>query len=424
MPRSVCIEAALQLTTERFAAELSQPSGQAPAWSEFEWTMARAAAVIHGVTPLLANLPGWREPQHWHQFVTQQRHHTALRAERLAGALALIDEEARRAMLPVLALKGSALYALGLYPDAERPMADIDLLVAPENVKRVRGLLERLAFREVSKSLRHRVFVEASAPPGGQPPDPPYGERAGATLKVELHRHIAECFPGREVDITGWLWPRERHPGVNPYSSLPALMGHLLLHAAGNMANLGLRLIHLHDIALLARRMRAVDWDMLLEQRIAHRRPWWALPPLELVARYYPDHIPGAVLAALRPLCPRRLRKQALRRRISDFSYSTPTLQAFPALPWALSFTDQLAYMRSRVWPNAETLRLRAIGSRETWARGNPWRQQSQGRQILHWLLARPLRPASMFLVRAAMADQAARAGQSPPGLDAQTGIV
>lgn len=424
IPPRARIEAALRRATERFAAELSRPSGQTPAWSEFQWTMARAAAVMHGVTPLLATLPGWDEPQRWHQFATEQRHHTALRRQRLAGALALIDQEARRARLPIMALKGSALHALGLYRDGERPMADIDLLVAPEDASQGDRLLETLGFREVGRSSRHGVFIETSAPPRGQAPDPPYGECAGAALKVELHRHIAECFPGSEVDITERLWSTGRHSGVNPYASLSALMLHLLLHAAGNMASLGLRLIQLHDIALLARRMRAVDWEALFAQRSARRGPWWALPPLELAARYYPHHIPGDVLAALRPLCSRRLRRQALRRTLSDYSYSAPRLQAFPALVWARTFTDKLAYLRSRVRPDAEALRLRALVARETWAGGNPWRQQSHGRQIVHWLLARPLRPASMYLVRAAMADQAARAGQSLPGVDAHRDLA
>jgi len=48
------VQSALRTATETFAVELAEPGNSAPAWSDLEWTMAKAAAVLQGVTPLLA----------------------------------------------------------------------------------------------------------------------------------------------------------------------------------------------------------------------------------------------------------------------------------------------------------------------------------------------------------------------------------
>jgi len=48
-------------------------------------------------------------------------------------------------------------------------------------------------------------------------------------------------------------------------------MRHLLLHAAGNIRARALRQMQLHDIALLAPRMKASDWSELLA---TNERAW------------------------------------------------------------------------------------------------------------------------------------------------------
>jgi hypothetical protein len=73
------VEQALRQATELFAAELADPGRERPKWNEFEWRMARAAAVLQGVTPLLAGILRWRGPRGWERFLSQQRIHTATR---------------------------------------------------------------------------------------------------------------------------------------------------------------------------------------------------------------------------------------------------------------------------------------------------------------------------------------------------------
>jgi Uncharacterised nucleotidyltransferase len=416
MPSRRRIEAALHQVTERFAAELAQPSAQTPDWSEFGWTMARAGAVLHGVTPLLASTTRWQAPAPWRQFAEEQRQATALRHERLMALLSRIDEQSCNAQLPIMALKGAALHRLGLYRAGERPMADLDLLVAPRDVRRAQDLLEAIGYHEVAVVWKHRMY-EPHAPSHAPRGEARFGEHASATIKIDLHTRIAERLAASATDLTEHVWPREPSAGLNPYPSLVALLLHVVLHAAGNMTGLGLRLIHLHDIALLAARMQPADWSALLASRVGGRPPWWALPPLELVSRYYPERIPATVLSTLRPLCSRRLRALARRRKLSEVSYSTLRIRALPALSWARTLSDKLGYIRSRIGPDAEIGAELAVTRRESWASGSTWFGQSQGRRILQWLVARP-RPATMYALHAAWADQAAPATPRPPDAD------
>ena len=110
----------------------------------------------------------------------------------------------------------------------------------------------------------------------------------------------------REVDITRTVLPGDPHPGLNRYRSGAALMTHLLLHAAGNIRARALRLLHLHDIALLATRLHGDAWESVLQQD--GRGAWWAFPALQLTARYYPDAIPLSVLERAQSACPWPLR--------------------------------------------------------------------------------------------------------------------
>src|SRR5215469_7450439 len=147
LPPLKTVKAGLLRTTEALAHELAraQPGTGTPAWSDLEWRLASAAAVAHGVSPLLSRLSFWQNAG-WQQFLAGQHEHVELRYQRMASLLARIDAEAREAGLPIVPLKGSALHAIGLYTAGDRPMADIDLLVRDEDAERAVALLEELGY--------------------------------------------------------------------------------------------------------------------------------------------------------------------------------------------------------------------------------------------------------------------------------------
>lgn len=397
----------LRRSTEALAAELARPGGATPAWSELEWRLATAVAVAHGVSPLLCGCCAWENPS-WRRFLESQREHVALRHRRIAALLQRIDADARAAGLALVPLKGSALHALGIYAPGERPMADIDLLVHEDGAAAAIELLLQLGYVESFAQWKHRVFKPATGQPFAG-----LGEHRDTPVNIELHTRIRERLPVSMVDITARIQPCAPRPGLNPYPSNGALMSHLLLHAAGNLCGRSLRLLHLHDIALLAARMAARDWDALWDGGDAEP-PWWALPPLRLAARHYPAAIPAAVLARLERDCPLLLRTISRRQSLTRVSCSELWLHAFAGIEWSRSLREAGRYLRNRVSPPDEARKERADMARtQLWLQGQRWVVSPHRRRVLTWLTRPVPRMDMLYVVRAALEDES-KAQASP----------
>ena len=396
LPPLVRVAAALRGITEHLAHELASPKPTAPDWSEFEWRTARAVAAMHGISGLLAGELLWRGSGGWAEFLRQQREHIARRQLLIDELLAAVAERFRRQGIPVQVLKGAALHLEGLYRHGERPMADLDLLTASQHLVRAGEILGSLGLREAHRTFKHRVFEAYNSAQARS-----FGEHADNGIKVELHERICEQLPYRLTDISHLVWPRDAVAGLNPYPSRAALMAHLLLHAGNAMAYRMLRLIQLHDIALLAQRLTSQDWQQLLEWR-----PWWAWPPLSLAVRYCGASGPQAVTSALRACCPAILRRTCTRQRLSDVSLSRLWLEAFPGIEWAHSVGEAVTFIARRIVPGAEVRADRkfALMSDPALAHGD-WGSLSQRRRILRALRVRTPRPWPLHNVRAALAE-------------------
>jgi Uncharacterised nucleotidyltransferase len=398
-PSPEALQAALRRTTETLAAELALPTRVAPDWSDFEWRSAHAVAAIHGVSSLLSSTLRWEGPADWEQFLREQRVHTTNRHRRIEDLLRLVDSSAREEHLAAVALKGVALHAIGVYTPGERPMADLDLLVRERDLARAVRMLEALGFHESFSCSRHRVLVANDAPVPAR-----LGEHSDNGIKIEVHTRVCELLPLHATDISDLLFSVRPQPGLNPYPSPAALMTHLLLHAAGAIAGRSLRLLHLHDIALLSAKLTEEDWNTILEPADRRHDPWWALPPLALTARYYTTAIPARVLAALAPRGPWLLRRISRDRRLSDVSLSFPWIEAFPGIEWSRSGSEMLRYMLRRVMPDSsQRSERKALFSTEPSIAESSWGHLSQSRRLLQWIISRPTRPATMHAVRAAL---------------------
>jgi hypothetical protein len=399
LPPLKTIEAGLRRTTEALAAELAlaRPGGAAPQWSELDWQLASAAAVAHGVSPLLCHYSTWQNPR-WRSFLANQREHVEQRHRRIVALLGRIDADARATGLVIVPLKGAALHAAGLYAPGDRPMADIDLLVRESDAGAAIRLLQNLGYVESFAQWKHRVFK----PVAGQP-FAGLGEHRDTPVNIELHTRIQERLPVSTADITDRIYPRQPQPGLNPYPSNAALMSHLLLHTAGNICGRSLRLLHLHDISLLATRMVAHDWDALWDGH-AEDPPWWALPPLRLVARYYRNAVPAAVLDRLERDCPALLRIVSRRQTLTGVSCSALWLRALPGIEWSRSIGEAGRCVRNRLKPPAESAQERAdLVRTQLWLQGQSWVTAKHGRRILTWLTQPVPRMDTMFVVRAAL---------------------
>jgi hypothetical protein len=393
------LQAALIKVTETLAYELAKPTASAPDWSEFEWHVGRAVAAMHGVSPLLATVLRWRGPPTWVQFLKQQRAHTAQRHQRIEGLLEDIDRRACHAGIPVLALKGAALHAAGVYQAGDRPMADIDLLVRPQDSVETVALLQSMGYHETRFELRDREF----SPVKPRIPSE-LGEHADNDVKIELHERISEALPRCETDVTEIIFPRRSRPGLNPYPSIASLMLHLLLHASGGMVARSLRLIQLHDVAALALKMNKDDWEEFRAYGAGGKNLWWVFPALHLVSRYYAGDIPPASLAESLVRCPSLLSRVSRRQTLSDVSLSHLWVHAFPGIEWSQSVVEMLRYAGERIRPGADHIskRKRAANT-EAWASRAEWVRLSQSRRILRWIFTQPVRTRTMHAVRTAL---------------------
>lgn len=401
LPPPKALYSSLRKITETLARELASPTQNPPDWTEFEWILARAVTAMHGVSPLLSRALHWRGPGGWTRFLESQRAHTAKRHARLEELLRRLDQAARAHGVAAVALKGAALHSMGLYAAGDRPMADIDLLVRPVDADRTAEMLDSLGFHQVSRSWKERVFNPVDSRIPGD-----LGEHADNNIKIELHERIGERLPLRITDVTQRIFPAHPHPGLNGYPSKAALMVHLLLHAAGAMAFQALRLVQLHDIALLSSQLTDADWEDILGRGPREPRLWWALPPLLLTSRYYSSKIPVRALTSLAGECSYLLKWSAKHSTVCDVSFSHLWVDAFPGIEWSQSVREIAEYAAGRLRPDAERrVQREELAKLEAWAGQSQWSRLSQSRRILRWITSRPTRPATMHAVRAAFAQ-------------------
>lgn len=401
-PDANSLQAALRLTTEHLAHEIAAPSVAAPDWTDLQWRMARAAAAIHGISAMLSARLRWAGPPGWEGFLCEQRAYTLQREQQWLQMLEQLGTGFKQAGVAAVPLSGAALHALGLYSSGERPMADLNILIKERDLERTAQLLRSLGLAQLASSWKERTFAGVSHAPRDA-----LGEHPGHALRIELQTFIGEQLPLRPIDITHHVFPDDAQPGINAYPSVPGLMAHLLLHAAGCMVNRSVRLLHLHDVALVAARMHESEWSELLALRTAPSpagAPWWALPPLMMAARYYPGVLPEAVARELTARCHLPLRLVCGTQQLSDVSHSRLWVDSFPGIEWSRSPAELLAYLYGRIRPGQANLLARSQ-ARATldWAAYSAWARLSQGVGLSR-MVQRPTRPAAMQSVLAALA--------------------
>jgi hypothetical protein len=397
LPPPRWIAATLRSTTETLMRELVRPTDRPPEWSDAEWRVAQAVAAIHGISPLLSHSLQWQGPPRWQAFLHDQHMQTQRRHLRIEALLDHIDAAARHAMLSVVALKGAELHRRGLYRAGERPMSDIDLLVAPREREAACRVIESLHYEFAYETSKHVVFH----PRGGQAAAS-IGEHADNPLKIELHTSIHEELPIARCDISDLILARDGI-GLNGYRSAGAMMAHVLLHASANMTFRGLRALHLQDVLRVARRMSDSDWGevMALDR---DGRFWWASPILAIVERYVPGTIPPIVLATAQRSCHWVLRSSSDKCLLADVSLSNPRIYAFTGLGWMRSPGEAARFMLTRLRPSKETLAMRKkFSDYQSLGADSAWVQQSQFERIVHWVFSRPMRVETMASVRAAL---------------------
>jgi hypothetical protein len=402
LPPLPIVADALRGVTETLALELSRPRADAPAWGPFEWNIARAVADMQGISGVLAGTLRWSGPTSWQEFLAGQAQEIAQRDVKIGALLESIDQAARKHSVAVIALKGSALRTLGLWPAPQRPMGDVDLLVKPEDLATLTQALTNIDYEHHFTSRRNVVFKPRGARATGG-----FGERALNPIPLEVHTRIAERLPASEVEITTRLWPVKSVSGINPYASQSALFCHLALHCAGDMRGGALRLIQLRDLGQFALRLTPDDWSELISDASC----WWLFPVLRISERYFPRMIPHDALEKCRRRCPPWLRWASERAELTDVSWSNVHIEALPGMEWSRTPLELLRYVRRRALPDrvvyAELAHWQeSLPQLQTFS----WYRQRHLTRILRWLFTRPPRVETISSVMAALDSDSAAA--------------
>jgi len=219
----------------------------------------------------------------------------AFRAEHLRARLQETIVELQREGIEFVLLKGAAL-ANTVYSFIERPMGDIDMIVAPSDAERAHAVARAAGWTwdaatfPVSRYAGHHHL-------------PPLDDCAGTGIRLELHTGIA--IEGHPFAIAfEELRSRGRAVQVGSATATVPSAEHLLVHecvhfAWSHVLSFG-SWRTVRDVKQIAER-KAIDWDAFLEETQRHRADscaYWTLVLAQLLAG---AEVPESVLDRTRP---------------------------------------------------------------------------------------------------------------------------
>jgi hypothetical protein len=271
----------------------------------------------------------------------------------LLGELAEILAAFAGAGIEAIPLKGSHLATSYYREPGLRPMNDLDVLVRPADEPRALEALARLGYQPIARSWKHFLLArpEARGPivaDDGEHPDNP--------RSLDLHTRLEEQFWGIRYDLTADAWAKSE-PGrlLGATARLlrpPMLLHHLAVHATSDTIARRVRLLHLHDIALVAAEVDQAGWRWIVDGARARREERFVYPSLLLTSRYYPV-VPDDVLAALRPGLPPALLRYLDASAIDRLSFCNSAPSTFAEkLCWYRPGRERLAAVRHMALPD------------------------------------------------------------------------
>lgn len=207
--------------------------------------------------------------------------------DRITGALG-------RAGIPVALLKGAHIGRYVYRNPALRPMADIDLLVRPEDVNRALRVMHELGYRggasipfKLMRDFHHHA--------------PTLDDGSG--VAVEIHWNIVP--PNRHFPVDpDDLWRNAHCMEAGPSEKIHLLAPEAVLlsvcaHAAWQHRLSLNSILSLADMDRIAR--DGVDWQTFLSQASDWRMQRPAYLGLTLIQRFLGSPVPDAVITSLRP---------------------------------------------------------------------------------------------------------------------------
>jgi hypothetical protein len=241
--------------------------------------------------------------------------HGRKRARRLADLLRHVAEVFRGAEVEAVLIKGGQTAATLFDEPALRPMADLDLLVAPGELTVAEEALRAVGF---TRTVRQTRPVRSSwRPPGDDGMlRSVHVPHAGNPVSVDLHFSLARDFYGVGRIDPGRPEPFDLVPVPGAPEGVHGLDDTMLFvvlaaHASEDLHNL--QLVRLAELALVGRRIGERDrWGSVLERIGAAGSPHLLYPALALADRLAPGALAPDLVAWARSTAP------AVMRRVVD----------------------------------------------------------------------------------------------------------
>ena len=262
-------------------------------WSPSKWQLARQIIFMHGLGPHLHDSLRLEEEttldevQRLRQFLAAQLLANRQRIARMHRELAVILSEARRRRVAVMPLKGSLL-GLRYYPDpALRPMADLDLLIQPDQFAALDEALvhlgyDRLPPDNLHAQERHYRYLK----PDNRAVVSWTEEHPANPRPVEVHTSLRRLLWGdlQIPDLAPSLWDNADETEIlgepvwapRPEELLAHLAAHTLDHMMVSTAR-GIQLLDLVHVSSSIQKLSPVP------------QPSWLYLPLRLAQRAFPQ---------------------------------------------------------------------------------------------------------------------------------------
>lgn len=281
-------------------ARLRDEPAVLPAWSLAEVQLTGLAS---GLTALAGEL-GLFDPSadDVTEYVRKQRAQVAQRVDRFRALAPAVLGVLNDAAIPAVAVKGAALIDGVWSHDSCRPMADIDLVVAPHLRAQAAAVMAREGWALHASTDYEDTFLAWGDGSTGRTD----GESAAHNGRVEIHPGWVEFLHG--YTVRGF----EVLPATFDHAALTA---HVIGHLASTVVRAEVRAVNVVDVWWCAQ--RDLDW-VRVGGLMAHTDPRLTAPGLWLVSRVLPQLVPSGLLAAELARLPRRARAQLRRTHALD----------------------------------------------------------------------------------------------------------
>lgn len=240
---------------------------------------------------------------------------TAFRMQRLAQRLQDTVDALRARHAPVMLLKGAALGAMLDPTFRSRPMADLDLLVRPEDLALATEAITAAGWRQTTDPALLELLRDAHH-------QPPFYDQAVKGLRLELHTRMLpedHSFAFEEED----LW-RDAMEASAPFTGawVPSVE-HQLLHASTHFAwSHSMRFGAWRTFRTINALARAglIDWTRVAAFARTSRAATTCYWTFRLAATLSGTAVPRAAMSALAPPTPRTIMDALERHFIAGIS--------------------------------------------------------------------------------------------------------